>query len=176
MTGNSASTTIRPAAMDDCSSLAVLSIEVWTGTYLRDGISGHFADYVLSQYTPAHFAAVLENPAERLLVSQNRDGIDGYVRISHGHPSPAGGASRTEISTLYVQPQHHGRGIGLCLLQAGLQHCRDSSWDAPWLTSNSDNARAISFYLRNGFEKTGQTHFWIGGSRYPNDVLQLRAL
>ena len=169
-------TTIRPAARDDCSSLAVLSIEVWTGTYLRSGINAHFADYVLDQYTPAHFAQALNNPAERLLVSQNRDGIDGYIRISHRRPSPAGGASCTEISTLYVQPRHHGRGIGLCLLQAGLQLCRGKNWDAPWLTSNSENKHAISFYLRNGFERAGVTDFSVGDCRYPNDVLQYRAL
>lgn len=175
MTGPMPQTTIRPAAAGDCTSLAALSIEVWTGTYLRDGVSGHFADYVLSHYTPAHFAEALNNPAERLLVSQNRDGIDGYIRLAHGRPSPAGGASRTEIATLYVQPRHHGHGTGLRLLQAGLQLCRSNGWDAPWLTSNSQNTRAISFYLRNGFERAGQTHFSIGQANYPNTVLQYRA-
>lgn len=162
--------------MGDCSSLALLSVEVWTGTYLRNGVSGHFADYVLSLYTPAHFTEALNNPAERLLVSQNRDGIDGYIRISHGRPSPAGGASRTELSTLYIQPRHHGRGAGLRLLQAGLDLCRRNTWDAPWLTSNSENRRAISFYLRNGFEHVGLSHFRIGDAEYPNDVLQYPAL
>ncbi|WP_082023128.1 GNAT family N-acetyltransferase [Leisingera sp. ANG-S5] len=176
MTGNSDHTVIRPATTEDCSSLAALSIEVWLGTYLRNGISGHFADYVLSQYTTAHFAEALDSTAERLLVSQNRDGIDGYIRVSNGRPSPAGGPSRTEISTLYVQPRHHGRGNGARLLQAGLKLCRSNSWDAPWLTSNSENARARRFYLRNGFEHAGLTRFRIGQENYPNDILQYSAL
>ncbi|WP_311202217.1 hypothetical protein [Leisingera sp. S132] len=48
MTSPSAAAVIRPAGMHDCSSLAALSIEVWAGTYLRNGISAHFADYVLA--------------------------------------------------------------------------------------------------------------------------------
>ncbi|OBY28896.1 GNAT family N-acetyltransferase [Leisingera sp. JC1] len=176
MTPSSIPAAIRPAGMDDCSSLAALSIEVWTGTYLRNGINGHFADYVLDHYTPAHFAEALQNPAEQLLVSQNRDGIDGYIRVSHGRPSPAGGASHTEISTFYVQPRHQGHGIGIRLLQAGLQLCRSNGWDAPWLTSNSENSRAISFYLRNGFEHAGLTGFRINDAEYVNDVLQYRSL
>ena len=168
--------TIRPAAQDDCSSLAALSIEVWLGTYLREGVSRFFADYVLGRYTPEHFQKSLQDPDECLLVSQNQDGIDGYIRVTHDRPSPAGGQSRTEISTLYVQPRHHGKGTGRHLLEAGLQACRANRWDAPWLTTNSENTRAISFYLRNGFGKAGLTAFRIQETHYPNDVLQYRGL
>lgn len=116
----------------------------------------------------------MNNPAERLLVSQNQTGIDGYIRIANGRPSPAGGASETEISTLYVQPRHHGKGIGRNLLVSGLRLCRSNGWDAPWLTTNSENTGAIAFYCRNGFEKAGLTSFRIQDAQYPNDVLQYR--
>lgn len=163
---------IRPATTDDCSSLAALSIEVWVSTYLREGVSAHFADYVLSHYTPAHFADALRDPDETLLVSTNHVGITGYIRLARNRPSPAQGESQTEISTLYVQPRHHGTGTGRQLLHAGLEQCRQHRWDAPWLTTNSENAPAIRFYLRNGFARVGVTHFQIGNDRYPNDILQ----
>lgn len=165
---------LRPATQDDCSSLAALSIEVWLGTYLRNGINRLFSDYVLSTYTPDHFAGALQNPAERLIVSQNQEGIDGCIRISHGRPSPAGAPSRTEISTLYVQPRHQRRRIGRHLLEAGLKICRSEGWDAPWLAANAQNTRAIAFYLRHGFEPAGQTFFQVQDSQYPNEVLQYR--
>ena len=165
---------IRPAESKDCSSLAALSIEVWLATYLREGVSGFFADYVLGHYTPNHFAAALNDPSERLLVSQNKAGIDGYIRITNGKPHPAGGESLTEISTLYLQPRHHGNGLGRSLLEAGLQLCRTNGWDAPWLTANSENKSAIAFYYRHGFERAGSTHFRIQDSQYPNDILQYR--
>ena len=39
---------IRRAEERDASSLAAVSIEVWVNTYLRDGVSPVFADYVLA--------------------------------------------------------------------------------------------------------------------------------
>lgn len=176
MTGQPPRIAIRPATAEDCASLAALSIEVWLGTYLRQGISRTFAEYVLGQYTPDHFAASLENPKECLLVSQNRDGIDGYIRVINDRPSPAGGPSRTEISTLYVRPGRQGQGTGASLLKGGLQACGNLTWDAPWLISNSENKRAIDFYLSHGFAKAGLTYFRIRADKYPNDVLQHRGV
>lgn len=163
---------IRPATAMDCSSLAALSIEVWLYTYQREGVGPQFADYVLSHYTADHFATALQDPDEALLVCQDRMGITGYIRISHNRPSPADDTSLTEISTLYVQPRHHGARLGKQLLLAGLDLCRQRGWRAPWLTTNSQNDPAMRFYLRNGFERVGVTHFQIGEDRYPNDVFQ----
>ncbi|MDE4174710.1 N-acetyltransferase [Phaeobacter sp. PT47_59] len=167
---DAAAITLRPAQPSDCAALAALSIEVWTGTYLRDGVNETFAAFVLEAFTPGHFAALLRDPAETLIVSQNRVGIDGYIRITEGRPSPVGGR-HTEISTLYVQPRHHGRGIGEALLRAGLDHCNTKGLGAPWLTTNSENTPAIGFYHRQGFESLGETLFEIDGVGYPNTVL-----
>lgn len=174
MSRTSTSVTLRPAAAEDCPSLATLSIEVWLTTYLREGISRAFADYVLEHYTPDRFAEALSSAGECLLVSQNGGGIDGYIRLAHNRPSPAGGASRTEISTLYVRPCAQGTHIGASLLRAGLKAGASRDWDAPWLAANSENQRAIAFYLRHGFERSGLTWFQLQDGRYPNDVLQYR--
>ncbi|AHC99921.1 GCN5 family acetyltransferase [Leisingera methylohalidivorans DSM 14336] len=163
---------IRAARPEDASCLAVLSIEVWIGTYLRQGISSIFADYALGQFTRGHFLDLLNRSAETLLVSENREGIDGYIRVSHGNPCPGRSSSATEISTLYVQPRHQGRGLGQALLAAGIEACRSNGWNAPWLATNSENKGAIAFYLSHGFERAGQTHFQVQDRLYPNDVLR----
>jgi hypothetical protein len=41
-----------------------------------------------------------------------------------------------------------------------------------WLTTNSENAPAIAFYLKQGFEKVGTTHFRIQDEGYLNDVFR----
>lgn len=47
---------IRKAEERDVSSLAAVSIEVWVNTYLRDGVSSLFAEYVLAEFTAQSFA------------------------------------------------------------------------------------------------------------------------
>ena len=112
----------RLAEPSDAPMLAAISIEVWLGTYIRRGVSDAFATYALTQFTPARLAAVIGDPDEHVIVSQNDDGPDAFIRISSGKAAPVARCSTTEISTLYVQPRHQGRGLGRALLHQGLDH------------------------------------------------------
>ena len=53
---------IRKAEERDASSLAAVSIEVWVNTYLRDGVSPVFADYVLAEFTAQKFRNAICDP------------------------------------------------------------------------------------------------------------------
>ena len=161
---------LRQAHPADASSLAAMSIEVWVGTYLRNGVSAVFADFALETFTPAKLAGQINDTAQTLIVSENGDGLDGYVRIAPDTPGPVAGCGDTEIATLYVQPRHHGKGIGKTLLAAAFEECRRLGLPSVWLTTNSENAPAIAFYGALGFRKLGTTDFMIDGQGYANDV------
>lgn len=163
---------LRLARPSDAPILAAISIEVWLGTYIRRGVNAFFAEYALNEFTSDKFAALLEDPQERFIVSENEDGLDGFIRISHGKAAPVANCSTMEISTLYVQPRHHGRGVGRLLLGQGLNYARDANSPSVWLTTNSENVPAIAFYLKQGFEKVGTTHFRIQEQAYLNDVFR----
>jgi ribosomal protein S18 acetylase RimI-like enzyme len=164
---------IRLATITDASSLAALSLEVWLGTYIREGINGFFADYALEEFTTQKFEAILQNENERIYVSDNTVGIDGFIRISCGHSADIKGCSDTEITSLYVQPRHQGKHIGKRLLATGLEYCASVSVTTPWLAVNSENPMAINFYRANGFRKIGQTRFQIQDRSYLNEVLAI---
>ena len=162
--------TLRKARKSDASSIAVISIEVWISTYLKRGVSGFFADYVLDEFTAPKIEALIFDPDEFILVSENEEGIDGFIRVSPECLSPIAGCSGMEISTFYVQPRHHGKGIGKRLLHRALEYCRAAAIDSVWLKTNAENDPAIAFYLAQGFEHVGETHFCIDGEGYLNNV------
>ncbi|WP_164659442.1 GNAT family N-acetyltransferase [Tropicibacter sp. Alg240-R139] len=166
--------TLRPARAEDASSLAAIAIEVWVGTYLRDGVSGVFADYVFESLTPDAFRALIADPKEHIIVSERGDGIDGFIRISEDKPAEAAGCSDVEIATLYLQPRHHGQGIGQGLLQRGLQISADLGAGHPWLMVNEENTQARAFYARQGFSEVGHTFFRIQNGAYRNEILAYR--
>lgn len=163
--------TLRTATPADAASLAAVSIEVWVGTYLRQGVGSTFAEYVLAEYTAERMLAHIVDPTQIVVVSENADGPDGYVRVALDAVPPLAACEGAEIATLYVQPRHHGRGIGHALLAKVLARCRARGTDAVWLTVNAENASAIGFYRRLGFRTIGRTQFVIDGISYPNDVL-----
>lgn len=164
---------IRPAQRADAASLAALSIEVWISTYLRHGVNAFFAEFVLSEFTTARFEALLEEGGDMLMVSENSDGIDGYIRLAEKRVAPVDGLSDLEVLTFYVQPRHHGKGIGSALLDVAIKYAREQGRNGIWLTTNSENKPAIDFYLSKGFEQVGVTDFRIGDQAYPNHVLAL---
>ncbi len=161
----------RPARASDASSLAAISMEVWVGTYLRKGVSGFFADYALSEFTTSKLEAVVASDHEHIIVSQNEDGIDGFIRLGLDSPAPLSQYPGAEIKTLYVQPRHNGKGIGKALLKEVIAQCEALGINAIWLTVNSENAAAIAFYLANDFQRVGTTHFRIADKAYLNDVM-----
>ncbi|WP_454851333.1 N-acetyltransferase family protein [Rhizobium binxianense] len=164
---------VRKAVREDAKSIAVISIEVWANAYLRDGINGFFADYVLSEFTENRILERLDDPRSLCWVSDNRDGIDGFIFACEDAVPPADGCSSFEVETLYVQPRHQSAGKGLLLLQQAIGHCRSCSFENLWLKVNAENGKAIGFYRRHGFRNVGSTFFRIGDASYENFVMRL---
>jgi len=165
--------TLRMAQASDASSIAAISIEVWIGTYLKRGVNAVFADYALGEFTVAKTRALIADPKQFIVVSQRVEGIDGFIRLTQDSPAPVSGCSDVEISTFYVQPRHHGTGIGQKLLGAAVAQCAKMGTASVWLSTNAENDPAIGFYLANGFEQVGETHFRIADKAYLNNVYRL---
>ena len=70
--------TIRNAIQSDASSMAAISMEVWVGTYLKRGVSAFFAEYALEAFTSENMSALISDPSQFILVSENAEGIDGF--------------------------------------------------------------------------------------------------
>ena len=166
--------TLRRAKISDASSIAALSIEVWVGTYLKSGVSAFFADFVLNAFSPSNIEKLLRDPDNFIFVSENDEGIDGYICIAQNRKAPVETGSDIEISTFYVQPRHHGKGIGKRLLNAAFQVCREQGASSVWLTTNAENDPAIEFYIAKGFRQIGETYFSIQDQNYLNNVYEYR--
>lgn len=164
---------IRPASARDASSIALISLEVWTSTYLREGVNAFFADYALSEFTSDKIAARLAAPDHRSWVCENANGIDGFVEICSNAQPPLPQCSDFELTRLYVQPRHKGKGKGAALLQYAIDHARTLGFASLWLAVNAENSAAIRFYQKLAFETVGNTHFRIGDQAYENYVMRL---
>ena len=156
---------IRRARHEDASSLAAISIEVWMGTYIREGVNGFFADYALNEFTTANFETLISKSNEKIWVSENINGIDGFLRLTTDKTTDVPECPSVELTTLYVQNRHQGKGIGRALLQQAL-----TEGDL-WLMVNAENVGAAKFYQKHGFAKVGEAHFKIQDEAYLNNIL-----
>ncbi|WKL22410.1 acetyltransferase [Agrobacterium tumefaciens] len=83
----------------------------------------------------------------------------GFMFLHEGH-----------MEALFIDPDQHGKGIGRALVQAALAA-------SPALTTdvNEQNAQAMGFYRRLGFEPTGRSDLDGQQRPYPLVHLQFRA-
>jgi ribosomal protein S18 acetylase RimI-like enzyme len=158
---------LRPATAADASNLAALAIQVWLHTYATTGIRQDISAYVLSEFTPAKFADLINNPQYQILIAEINHHLVAFAQIDFAaEEQPALGS--IELQMLYVQEMFTGQGLGHKLLA----YCEEIiASRAYWLSSNSNNHRAIAFYARQGFVQHGVTYFEFGGNQYENKVL-----
>lgn len=71
-----------------------------------------------------------------------------------------------EICKLYVDPCFQSGGIGHALIEFAIRQC-----GADHLWALEKNTRAIAFYNRHGFQKTGKKQFEEGTTEY---IVELR--
>ncbi|AMC36020.1 GNAT family N-acetyltransferase [Janthinobacterium sp. B9-8] len=158
---------LRCATASDAQNLAALAIQVWLHTYATEGIRQDISAYVLSEFTPAKFTDLISNPQYQILVAEINHHLVAFAQIdfaSEQHPV----LGSIELQTLYVQEVFTSQGLGSKLLAYCEEIIASRTY---WLSSNSNNHRAIAFYARQGFVQHGVTYFEFGGNRYENKVL-----
>ena len=77
----------------------------------------------------------------------------GFMFVHEGH-----------MEALFIDPDHHGKGIGKALMESALT-----------TDVNEQNGEALGFYRRLGFEPTGRSDFDGQGRPYPLVHLRFRA-
>lgn len=162
---------IRQGELADAKNLAALSIQVWLHTYATEGISSAIARYVLSEFTPENFSALLTNPTVSVLVSEVHTSLVGYALLNFGAPCPVGSTATVELATLYVQEHFAKKGVGSAVLARAESLSRQRASEPLWLSVNAKNQRAIAFYAKHGYSQVGVTQFLLGGESHENHVL-----
>nr|WP_310141059.1 acetyltransferase [Burkholderia ambifaria] len=77
----------------------------------------------------------------------------------------------SHMEALFVDPAHHGAGVGRLLVEAALMRHPDLSTDV-----NEQNEAAAGFYERLGFERCGRSALDGQGRAYPLIHLRYRAV
>lgn len=155
----------------DAERLAVLAAQVWLHTYCTNGVNSEVAQYVLSELTVERFAARLTDHQSHILVAEFEECLVGFATVRFGASCSSSVRSAVELQTLYVQEHFVGQGIGASLLETAEAKVREKSATPLWLFVNAQNAHAIAFYARHGYNRVGTTYFLLGEHRHENHVL-----
>jgi phosphinothricin acetyltransferase len=136
--------TIRPATNDDVT--AIVGIYNWA-------VNQTFATIDSEPLSAEEAAAWWEQHGRRskLIVATDDSGVIGWARL---FPWKQRGIDVVE-DLVYVDPVHHGRGIGRALLTELIKQAKGLGYRTIVATVATDNRSGLQLHSRLGFEPVG---------------------
>ncbi|MFE4194399.1 GNAT family N-acetyltransferase [Paenarthrobacter sp. NPDC056912] len=162
--------TIRTAQTDDAGKLAELAAVTFPLACPPGSSPADIQAHIEKTLSEANFADYLADANITILVLDDGGQLNGYTMLIAKPASDPEVASvlsalpSTELSKCYVHPEHHGHGAASRLMKASLADAADKGAAGVWLGVNSENAKAIRFYEKSGFQRVGTKSFTLGST------------
>ena len=100
--------------------------------------------------------------------------LSGYMKLNEGTSQTIAGKSNTlEIERIYVLREFHGQHMGKLLLTKVIEIALEKNYKKIWLGVWEQNTKAITFYERNAFIKTGSHAFVLGNDEQTDYIMEL---
>jgi len=131
---------LRRAVAEDANAIADIWYRGW-----RDGHLGHVPEALVAARSPESFAS---RASERV--------ADGVVAVVDGAVAGFVMVVGDEIEQVYVSASHRGTGVAAALLGEAERLVGANGHELAWLAVVPGNARARSFYERNGWADEGR--------------------
>lgn len=106
-------------------------------------------------WSPAHFAAELDNPFARVDLCWRNGQLAGFICTWLV-------AGEVQIQNVATAPAFRRQGVAARLLEQSLERCRDAGFEAAWLEVRAGNAAAIALYHRYGFRTVDRRPRYYG--------------
>ncbi|MGI9282707.1 MAG: GNAT family N-acetyltransferase [Endozoicomonas sp.] len=120
-----------------------------------------FLDFLTEEFSDANLQKRIRT--EQVLVVESGEHICGYAVLDR----PEKG-KKSELITLYLLPEFHGKGVGKTLLDEAIKQ----SPQGIWLSCYEGNQKALNFYKRQGMKVTGTRYFQLDEEKHLNWILE----
>ena len=157
---------IRYASPDDAEMIADLSRRTFYDTFAAQNTQEDMDKFMNEQFTRPRLMEEVTLPDNIFIIAEINDEPVGYARLRESEPpEELNGLPSIEIARIYAVQSGIGKGIGSALMKKCIDVAFELGKRVIWLGVWEKNERAISFYARWGFEKSGEHDFVLG-----NDV------
>jgi len=103
------------------------------------------------------------NDGSKFYFARLNDDVIGYLKLNNLNFNGIDETLRgIEIARIYVLSTFDGTGAGQLLFDKALRIAEEKKYDYLWLGVWENNPRAIRFYEKNGFVKSGKKQFVLG--------------
>ncbi len=165
---------LRVCSHDDAETLALVGAATFLDAFAGILPGRSIVKHCMVHHTPEQYAEYLKHPQCRIWVAETavEQGPVGYSMLTAPDlPIPNPKPSDIELKRIYLLSRFHGSGAGRLLLEAAIDGARTLAAGRIFLGVYGQNARAIAFYQRNGFQVVGKRTFQMGFNIFDDLVL-----
>ncbi|WP_143873701.1 GNAT family N-acetyltransferase [Catenovulum sediminis] len=159
--------TIRKALMGDVDKIAQIHVNSWAYAYKGLMPQSFIESYTIEKRQKLWSSIIGHNLAE-VLVADNSNGVVGF--LCFGQPKKLKGTAVYELSSIYIDPDNIGNGIGQKLYNKCEQMLCESKAQSISLWVLDNNKRALNFYTKQGFTPTGEISKETANDVVLNDI------
>jgi len=166
----------RLATSEDAKVLAVLAEQTFRDAFSDVNVGEDMEAYVRDAFSIDGVLDELADGANMFLLVflGAAEKPIGYAKMRTGSTAAAvEGSAPIELQRLYLDVDAIGQGIGAMLMGECLEHAQSNGHQTVWLGVWENNARALSFYRRWGFEVVGEHVFQLGADSQ-RDLIMMR--
>ncbi len=144
--------------------LRELAVLIFERTFAHTVSAEQMQDYLNNNLSIEQFNFELQHPESYFYLIEYQGKWIAYIKLNSGAAQteirPEG---QLEIQRFYVHPDFHGKGIAQQMMRFCESIARQQKVNRLWLGVAEDNTRALKFYLKEGFCKTGVHPFDFAG-------------
>jgi len=154
---------IRKATRTDGKLIAEISRTTFYETFAEFNTKENMDLFMERQFGADKLASEPGEPGNIFFLAYYNDELAGYAKLRDPLPATEGhSVHEIEIARIYSTKAMIGKGIGKALILQCMAEGRLLGKTHIWLGVWEKNQRAIDFYLKFGFIKTGEHAFVLG--------------
>jgi len=163
---------LRPGLVTDASPLAAFAARTFAEAFAKDNRPEDLRAYLAAAYGVAQQAGELADPHAVTLLAYEDEALIAYAQLRIAQPPACVIDARpVELQRFYIDAPFHGRGVAELMMRAARDAADAMGGDNLWLGVWERNARALSFYRRQGFADVGSKDFHVGPDRQTDRVM-----
>jgi ribosomal protein S18 acetylase RimI-like enzyme len=156
--------TIRLAEPEDAATIAYFSRKTFYESFADQNSKRDMEKFLKHQFSVRNLMAEVNRKHHTILLAYRFHTLVGYALLREAkNPEDISSTVKAmELARLYVDKPFKGTGVGNAIMKECINHARLHSKETLWLGVWHENHRAIDFYTKWGFKKSGSKIFLLG--------------
>lgn len=165
---------IKKVGLEDIKDLQIIGRHTFAETFSEGNSEEDMKQYLEEKFSVSQLKLELSDENSVFYFALVDENIVGYLKVNSGDSqTEIKDKNALEIERIYVLKNFHGKSVAKYLYNKAIEIAELKDADYVWLGVWEKNARATSFYKKNGFAEFDKHIFKLGNDEQTDIMMKL---